>query len=88
MTDHPEWDQHDLWLTRCEQILHRDVHRCRNCGGEGDLLIHHRQYHVDIVTGERFRPWDYEDRFLITLCVRCHNAGHTKFSIPTFKMYK
>jgi hypothetical protein len=40
------------------------------------------------VTGERFRPWDYEDRFLITLCVRCHNAGHTKFSIPTFKMYK
>jgi hypothetical protein len=40
------------------------------------------------VTGERFRPWDYEDRFLITLCVRCHNAGHTEFSIPTFKMYK
>jgi hypothetical protein len=76
---------HDLWLERRKRILSRDGNRCRCCGKEQGLVVHHRQYHVDSVTGRMVAPWEYEDRHLVTLCKTCHQAGHNQHRIPTFK---
>ena len=77
--------RHELWLVRREHILSRDGRRCVLCSSTENLLVHHRQYHVDRVTGEQLKPWEYGDRFLVTLCSRCHELGHRKFKVPTFK---
>jgi 5-methylcytosine-specific restriction endonuclease McrA len=77
--------RNDLWLTRRERILARDGHCCVNCTSTLGLVVHHRQYHVDKVTGEYLMPWEYDDRYLVTLCSRCHELGHRRFKILTFK---
>ena len=76
---------HDLWIVRRDHILSRDGRRCGQCSSTENLLVHHRQYHVDRVTGDQLKPWDYDDLYLITLCSRCHELGHRKFKVPTFK---
>jgi 5-methylcytosine-specific restriction endonuclease McrA len=79
---------HDLWKTRREGILARDGHRCRHCGSTEQPTVHHRQYHIDAVTGIPVKPWDYADRYLVTLCASCHDAGHERHPIPTFHIQK
>lgn len=72
------------WLEKRKTILERDNNKCRCCGGTKALQVHHRQYHVSKRTGEMQLPWKYENKYLITLCEKCHSAGHTKFKVPTF----
>jgi hypothetical protein len=36
------------------------------------------------VTGKLLMPWDYEDRYLVTLCKKCHEAGHALIKVPTY----
>jgi 5-methylcytosine-specific restriction endonuclease McrA len=72
------------WQRRRDAILGRDGRRCRQCGAGHDLVVHHRQYHSDRRTGEWLPPWAYEDRYLITLCTACHDAGHARYPIPSF----
>ena len=76
----------DRWRRRRDVILTRDGSRCRCCGGIHQLQVHHRQYHVDAVTGAWKAPWEYEDRLLVTLCERCHSAGHQQYRIPVFSI--
>lgn len=73
------------WETKRQVILLRDGHRCRNCGSEKRLQVHHRQYHVNKY-GEKVKPWNYSNRYLITLCDECHKIGHGQFKIPVFKI--
>jgi 5-methylcytosine-specific restriction endonuclease McrA len=73
------------WRRKREVILRRDKNKCRNCGSAKQLQIHHRQYHVHPVTGDKRDPWDYDNRFLVTLCETCHASGHKQYSIRTFK---
>lgn len=58
------------WSQRRKEIMRRDGYRCRRCGENRHLNVHHRWY----VYGRQ--PWLYPDRCLITLCERCHRRVH------------
>ena len=75
------------WKNKRSKILLRDNYRCRNCNRNWGLQVHHKQYNKD-ENGEFVMPWDYGDKFLITLCADCHDAGHTQYKVPVFKIYK
>jgi len=75
----------ERWRNKRESIVERDRHQCRNCGNTKNLEVHHRQYHIDIKTGYKREPWDYNNKYLVTLCNQCHDAGHKQYKIPSFK---
>jgi 5-methylcytosine-specific restriction endonuclease McrA len=70
------------WKDKRKGILERDGHRCRNCDSESQLQVHHRQYHIDLSSGEKLPPWNYRGRYLITLCHNCHTSGHKHYKVP------
>jgi 5-methylcytosine-specific restriction endonuclease McrA len=72
------------WLEKRKIILARDNNKCRCCSATTGLQVHHRQYHVSKQTGQKKLPWEYQNKYLITLCEKCHTAGHEKFKIPSF----
>lgn len=74
------------WLEKRARILKRDSFRCVICGSDKHLVVHHKQYHIHKSTGEKFVPWDYHDKYLITLCENCHNKGHRLYTVPTFEI--
>ncbi len=73
------------WEAKRELILLRDGNRCRHCGNNERLQVHHRQYHINKY-GERVRPWHYANRYLITLCDECHRIGHEHYKVPVIKI--
>lgn len=47
--------------------MQRDDWRCKKCRDtETTLHVHHTEY----IGG--LKPWEYEDKYLITLCEHCH----------------
>lgn len=74
--------QNPLWQKKREQILKRDGYKCRNCGSTEHLHIHHTQYHFYKITGYKKEPWDYDNKYLITLCKTCHEEGHRLYKVP------
>jgi len=70
------------WQKKRKQILLRDGKKCRFCGSTNSLQVHHRQYHVLKSIGQFKLPWKYDSKYLITLCQKCHSAGHSKFRVP------
>ena len=70
------------WLKKRKHILKRDNHRCLNCGSGINLQVHHRQYRYNNIIKDFIKPWEYDNRCLITLCNTCHKAGHTYYKIP------
>jgi 5-methylcytosine-specific restriction endonuclease McrA len=72
------------WFEKRKIILARDNNKCRSCGATNGLHVHHRQYHFSKRTGQKQLPWKYQNKYLITLCDKCHTAGHSKFKVPTF----
>lgn len=73
------------WGAKREEILLRDGHRCKNCQSTKGLQVHHRQYHM-IKTQEFVKPWEYSNRYLVTLCETCHMAGHQQYTVPVFNL--
>ena len=55
------------WAVKRTHIILRDENACRYCGRSENLQVHHTVY----LAGKE--PWDYEDKFLITLCDTCHD---------------
>jgi 5-methylcytosine-specific restriction endonuclease McrA len=74
------------WKSKRIQIKNRDNNKCVNCGNTKYLNIHHRQYHFVLALNQYKNPWDYPEDVLITLCSKCHQAGHMKFKIPIIKI--
>ena len=74
----------ERWRSKREEILDRDKRKCRNCGCEQNLEIHHRQYHRDNKTGMKREPWDYDNKYLITMCHDCHEIGSKQYITPVF----
>lgn len=72
----------ERWREKRMHILERDGYKCAICGSEKKLVVHHKQYHID-KNGRKLRPWEYNDKYLITQCSSCHQRGHAKFDIPT-----
>ena len=55
------------WQKKRLQIMNRDDFTCRACGDKSTTLhVHHLAYMHDTA------PWEYEDKFLVTLCENCH----------------
>ena len=75
----------ERWRRKREEILERDNRKCRNCGCGQNLEVHHRQYHIDLKSGMKREPWDYDSKYLISMCGECHEAGHKQHNIPVFK---
>ena len=76
--------QSPAWVEKRKQILERDGHKCRNCQSEVALQVHHRQYHHIGNSGMFYKPWEYPNRYLITLCKVCHEKGHKQYTVPVF----
>jgi len=70
------------WKARRRQILERDGYRCVNCGLDRDLEVHHRQYHFSRGMNVFKNPWEYDNRYLVTLCGTCHQKGHRLYKVP------
>lgn len=63
------------WIEKREEVLKRDDYKCRYCGDNTKLEVHHIFYMVDKL------PWQYPDKLLITLCSECHSRWHKLYGI-------
>lgn len=70
------------WQQKRNEILFRDNHKCIICGGANGLNVHHKQYHFSTKLNKYRDPWEYDNRYLITLCESCHRRGHSKYEVP------
>lgn len=65
--DYQELLKDPKWISKRNQILSRDNNTCQFCGCQDRYMqVHHKRY----IKGNK--PWEYEDKDLITLCNRCH----------------
>lgn len=78
--------QRTEWKLKRDQILHRDSFKCRNCKVESGLQVHHKQYQRYKSSGKFKSPWNYENKYLITLCNDCHRTGHQHYKIPIINL--
>lgn len=67
------------WYARRKEILERDGFTCQKCGSKENLQVHHKVY------DPRLHVWEYEGRWLVTMCHPCHEDFHKK--IPGKKLY-
>jgi len=72
----------ERWLKKRAHIIQRDNFRCVICGSTTKLIVHHKQYHKNAQSNQKCLPWDYDDKYLVTLCESCHCRGHQKYQIP------
>ncbi len=83
-TEYNEVLKDSLWVEKRRVIIKRDNNKCRSCGISVGLQVHHKQYHFIQSLKDFKLPWEYQNKYLITLCDNCHTAGHSKFKVPTF----
>lgn len=65
------------WQEKKSRILHRDGYKCqsKHCKTPNSILdVHHKDY-----LGHEFKPEDYPDDFLISLCRVCHSHETDRF---------
>ena len=60
------------WLAKRQAVLERDSFRCVICGSNNGLNVHHSAY----IYGRE--PWEYDNKYLVTLCHECHAKLHGK----------
>lgn len=72
------------WFDKRKIILARDRNKCRSCGSNENLQVHHRQYQIIKRTGLFQLPWKYDNRYLVTLCNKCHKNGHQVYKVPSY----
>lgn len=59
------------WQMKRLEILQRDNFTCQHCGRKDkELHVHHTKYK------RRAKPWEYDNKYLITLCKKCHLGTH------------
>lgn len=74
------------WLRKRKVIINRDNGKCCNCDSTKFLQVHHKQYHFIKSINQFKSPWDYNHKYLITLCSECHEVGHNKYTVKTFNV--
>lgn len=68
------------WQKKRLEIMSRDDFACVYCKDKKSTLnVHHESYNGN--------PWEVENKELITLCHKCHNALH-HLDNPDFQIYK
>lgn len=58
------------WQRKRLEIMQRDGFKCKVCGSENALNVHHLYYQAGA------KIWEYDDETLVTLCEICHNVIH------------
>jgi hypothetical protein len=59
------------WQKKRLEILNRDKFECQSCyDTESMLVVHHRVYEKGC------EPWEYDNKYLVTLCEDCHTKEH------------
>lgn len=71
------------WKEKRKLILIRDNYKCRYCGSEYNLQVHHKYYNK-YPNGVKVLSWDYPNDALITLCDSCHEKVHKTKVIKTY----
>lgn len=66
------------WISKSKAIKQRDNFRCTKCRSSKRIQVHHKVY----VSGRK--PWEYDDRYLVTLCNECHEKEHADKHISEF----
>lgn len=59
------------WYKRRKEILVRDNFSCTVCGCKHNLQVHHKIYDRSL------KVWEYEGKYLTTLCQPCHEYTHS-----------
>jgi 5-methylcytosine-specific restriction endonuclease McrA len=72
------------WHLKRRQILKRDEFKCRNCYTKNKLQVHHKVYFMNSQTKMFVSPWNYKERYLVTLCATCHKSGHKLYKVKTY----
>ena len=68
------------WQKKRLEVLQRDNFQCQSSGNRSEpLVVHHIRYFKNT------DPWDYDERYLITLSEDEHKRIHKKKRIPTIK---
>lgn len=70
--------KHPLWQKRRLEIFVRDNWTCQRCDysladaeKEGNTANQFHAHHT--IYFYKRKPWDYEDKYLYTLCSKCHD---------------
>ena len=71
------------WKEFRKKIINRDLNKCVVCNSLDNLQVHHKQYHFSKLSRTFKEPWEYDSIYLITLCKKCHQKGHSKYKILT-----
>lgn len=80
--DYQELLKDPKWISKRNQILSRDKNTCQFCGCQDKYMqVHHKRY----IKGNK--PWEYEDKDLITLCSSCHEE-ETEMNNLVYDDYK
>lgn len=67
--DYKEQLKRPRWQKKRLEILNRDKFTCQKCQDtETELQIHHLRYDFSKLA------WEYENKWLITLCKHCHQT--------------
>ena len=70
------------WQKKRLEVMQRDGFRCQHCLSEDkELQVHHAVYH------KNYKPWEYENKELITLCRRCHEI-ETEEKAKSYEIFK
>lgn len=65
------------WQKKRLKIMERDNFQCQFCKSEiNTLVVHHKKY----INGRK--PWEYDNEWLTTLCIYCHNHIHSHKDQP------
>ena len=73
------------WKRKREHILKRDGYLCQDCKRYGRMREATEVHHIQFL---EFHPeLAYDDRNLVSLCKRCHNARHPEKARGNGKRY-
>ena len=67
------------WKSRRREIIERDNHKCQasGCNGKSKTLQVH---HIDYISHD-FKPWEYPNDMLLTVCQACHHKEQFRWQI-------
>jgi len=69
------------WQRRRLEIMQRDDFTCQHCGRKDRTLhVHHKRY------VKQWKPWEYLDSDLITLCDECHQI-ETDYNSDIYRVF-
>ena len=61
------------WQKKRLEIFERDRFECLKCHEPNQISVHHLYYE------KGFKPWNYDNEALVTLCDKCHKDLHETF---------